>query len=436
MITQARDSLYTKMSQVFEEGVLLNPSGLTALKRESYERFKASGFPTSRSENWKYTQLSSVLKDDYQVVTSTEAQISLSKEQLDGFAIPNLDAYRVVFVNGVLCPEYSQYPDQEGVEVTGIMDAQGHPEFQKHFAEHADKSDNPFVALNTATFVSGLFVNIAKNVILDKPIHVVRIATNTEALLSQTRNLYVLGSFAQAELLESFVGLGCEAPNFQLGVTEVHTGVQSVFQHYLIQESEGQSRYLNHIEAVQEKHSVYNNYNVNFPGAEWVRNDINLRLNDRDMEGHLYGIVLSSGKQLIDNHTIVDHLMPHCESFEWYKTIAQGESTSVFNGKIFVREDAQKTNAFQQNNNILLGDKSTVLSKPQLEIFADDVKCSHGCTIGQFDDDALFYLRARGIGEDKARAMMVQAFAFDVTTRFDNEVIRKYVDQRIEANLE
>ena len=172
------------------------------------------------------------------------------------------------------------------------------------------------------------------------------------------------------------------------------------------------------------------------PGASFVRHNITGRLDAWHVESHLYGINLTSGKQFVDNHTIVDHVKPHCESYEWYKNIPQDESTAVFNGKIFVREDAQKTNAFQQNNNMLIGDKSTVYTKPQLEIFADDVKCSHGCTMGQFDDEALFYLRARGIGEESARILLVHAFAFDVTSRFSNEAVRSYVENLVAAGLE
>ncbi|HIY76694.1 MAG TPA: SufD family Fe-S cluster assembly protein, partial [Candidatus Sphingobacterium stercorigallinarum] len=168
----------------------------------------------------------------------------------------------------------------------------------------------------------------------------------------------------------------------------------------------------------------------------FVRNDFNVRLDAENVESHLYGINLLADEQFVDNHTIVDHMKPNCESYEWYKNIPQDKAVAVFNGKIFVREDAQKTNAFQQNNNMLIGEESAVYTKPQLEIFADDVKCSHGCTMGQFDDEALFYLRSRGIGEENARTLMVHAFAFDVTTRFSNETIRNYVEKLIEKGLE
>lgn len=431
MITQISDSLHAKLNNTFENKVLLGNADLKELRKQAFDKFSSLGLPTIKNEDWKYTQIQTVLKHDF----ALEPQFEGSDVDFSKFQIPGLDAYSLIFINGVFQPQSSTLPTMEGVTIAEFDQAKDNSVFLKHFAQHADKTENAFVSLNTAISSNVLFIHFAKNVVLDKPLHLVRYTDTSHSSLTQNRTLVVLDSFAQAEILESFVGKDSEAENLNVGVTEVFTDVQSSLQHYMIQKSSDNNVYVNHVEAVQKKHSLYNNYNVNFPGSKWVRNDINLRLDDPETEGHLYGVVLSADKQLIDNHTIVDHALPHCESYEWYKTIAQGESTSVFNGKIFVRQDAQKTNAFQQNNNIIIGEKATINSKPQLEIFADDVKCSHGCTIGQFDDEALFYLRARGIGEEKARAMMVQAFAFDVTSRFENEVIRDYVNHQIEENL-
>lgn len=431
MITQISDSLQAKLNNAFENTVLLGNADLKELRKQAFDKFSTLGLPTVKNEDWKYTQIQTVLKHDY----ALEPQVNPNQVDFSVYQIPGLDAYSLIFINGIFQPEMSKLPTIEGVTILDFDNAKDHPVFLKHYAQHADLTENPFVSLNTAISSNVLFVHFAKNVVLDKPLHFIRYTDTAHASMIQNRTLVVLDTFAQAEILESFVGNESDFVNLNVGITEVYTDVQSNLQHYMIQKSSVNNKYVNHIEAIQKKHSLYNNYNVNFPGSEWVRNDINLRLNDAETEGHLYGVVLSADKQLIDNHTIVDHQLPHCESYEWYKTIAQGESTSVFNGKIFVREDAQKTNAFQQNNNILISEKATINSKPQLEIFADDVKCSHGCTIGQFDDEALFYLRARGIGEEKARAMMVQAFAFDVTSRFENEVIRDYVNHQIEENL-
>lgn len=442
MITQVSDSLHTKLINAFESRSLLEgdlqvadagSQDLAGLKKQAFARFESQGFPTVKWEDWKHTNLQGILRSDYGLVDQRPSNLSMA--EIEQFDIPGLDAYRIVLVNGVYQEHLSAKIPVEGVRLMPIAQAIGDDVFAKHFTSYADKTDNPFVALNTALFDGGVFLHLMKNVVLDKPIHLVRISTAEEALFSQTRSLFVLETLSSCEIAESFVGLNQSAHTLNTLVGEIVLEAQADLQHYMIQTSSPQSRYINHLEISQHKESLYNNYNVNFPGAEFVRNDINLRMDSDHVEGHLYGIVLINNQQFVDNHTIVDHRLPHCESYEWYKTITQDESTSVFNGKIFVQLDAQKTNAFQQNNNMLLGDKSSVYSKPQLEIFADDVKCSHGCTMGQFDDEALFYLRARGISEESGRSLLVKAFAFDVTSRFENEAIKSHVEHLIDAGL-
>ena len=431
MITQLTDSLTTTLVEAFESRVIQHPDAIQATRQAAFERFQSLGFPTVKSEDWKYLPLQGLLKHPYQWAHASQAldaTASLQKATID-----DLEAYTFVFINGILQSTTHVLP--AGVTVLPIEEAFGHARFQAHFTKHADQTANPFVALNTALFTSGLFVHVAKEVTLDKPIHVVWTTSGAESILSINRNLVVLETGASAELIESWVGEHTSAQNLQQFVSEVVVDAQANLQHYVIQTAEASSHYITHTEAYQGRDSQYNHYNCQFPGASLVRNDINVRLDGTHVESHLYGVVLSDQKQIMDNHTIVDHLKPHCESYEWYKTIAQESSNVIFNGKIFVREDAQKTNAFQQNNNVLIGDQTTVNSKPQLEIFADDVKCSHGCTMGQFDDEALFYLRARAIGEQEAKALLVKAFAFDVTSRFENEAVKAHVERCIEAGV-
>ena len=210
---------------------------------------------------------------------------------------------------------------------------------------------------------------------------------------------------------------------------------QAHLQHYYIQTGNENTRYIHHTEVVQRASSLYNNYKASFPGTGLLRNNLNVSLDGENIESHLYGLYLAGGHQLIDNHTIVDHLKPHCHSNELYKGVMKDEAVAVFNGKIFVRKDAQKTNAFQKNNNLMLSKKAVVDSKPQLEIFADDVKCSHGSTIGQFNEDALFYLKARGIGEEKAKALLIHAFAYDVTEKIPLPAVQAHINQLIEEGL-
>ncbi len=226
---------------------------------------------------------------------------------------------------------------------------------------------------------------------------------------------------AELNIIESFITINNPAKSatsvFVNNVSEIVVNEQAHLQHYYIQTGNENTRYIHHTEVVQRASSLYNNYKASFPGTALLRNNLNVSLDGENIESHLYGLYLAGGRQLIDNHTIVDHLKPHCQSNELYKGVMKDEAVAVFNGKIFVRKNAQKTNAFQKNNNLMLSKKAVVDSKPQLEIFADDVKCSHGSTIGQFNEDALFYLKARGIGEEKAKALLIHAFAYDVTEK-------------------
>ncbi len=432
MITQISDSLYTQLIKTYDGNLPSAASGsLGEIRKQAFQRFKTMGFPTVKHEDWKYTNVQPLISQGY----TLEAEVPSGRIALDKALIPNLDAYRVVLINGQYSSELSTDEEVSGLQIMPIEQAFERLCFAKYFTAYADKTDNPFVALNTALFTSGLFIEVSKNCQLQKPIHIIHIASSSKPLFTQTRNLYVMGTFAEAEIIESFITDDGAEHNLNNQVSEIVLRENAKLQHYYLQVAGAQSNYLNHTEVHQEKHSLYNNYNCSFPGAAFVRNDINVRLGDSEVESHLYGIALTAGNQFVDNHTIVDHMKPHCESYEWYKNITQDTSTAVFNGKIFVREDAQKTNAFQQNNNMLIGEKSAVYTKPQLEIFADDVKCSHGCTIGQFDNEALFYLRARGISEEQARVLLVHAFAFDVTSRFANSTVREYVEHLVEEGL-
>ncbi|HEX4373064.1 MAG TPA: Fe-S cluster assembly protein SufD, partial [Puia sp.] len=205
--------------------------------------------------------------------------------------------------------------------------------------------------------------------------------------------------------------------------------------HYYIQSGNESTRYVHHTEVNQSQKSVYNNYKASFPGIAFLRNNLNIALDGENIESHLYGLYLAGGRQVVDNHTIVDHIKPNCQSNELYKGVMKDESTGIFNGKIFVRKDAQKTNAFQKNNNLMLSNKAIVDSKPQLEIFADDVKCSHGSTVGQFNEEALFYLKSRGIGDERAKALLIHAFAYDIIEKMPLAPVKAWVNKLIEEGL-
>lgn len=433
MSTLVVNSLFEQLTSSFQELEATNePSSLKALRQAAFAKFEEKGFPTVKNEEWKYTNIQPLVNKTYLLNEDVDvANLDLSKAD-----IPGLEAHRIVLINGQYVLAFSSLEEELGLTVKPIEEAVEEPAFTKHFAQHADKTDNVLVSLNTALYTSGIYLAVAKNSVISRPVHIIHVATGGEEFFAQTRNLFVVEANAEVEIIESFITLDNTAKNLHNKVTEIVLDENAKVQHYYLQVADAVSNYINHTEVYQTKHSLYNNYNCNFPGASLVRHDINIRMDAEQVESHLYGVNLLADKQLVDNHTVVDHMKPHCESYEWYKNIPQDESTAVFNGKIFVREDAQKTNAFQQNNNLLLGDKATVNTKPQLEIFADDVKCSHGCTMGQFDEEALFYLRARGIGEESARILLVHAFAFDVTSRFSNEVVRAYVEGLVAKGLD
>lgn len=432
MITQVYTSLYHQLLAVFEEGLMQKGylEQIVALRKEAFARFKEIGFPTTKMEDWKYTNLLPIVNQQY----ALQDNVPGKNVDLEKALIPESEAYQLVLVNGHYRADLSDTITEDGVFISPIEEVADNASFLKHFAQYADKTDNPLVALNTALFRGGLFIHIDKHVVLKKSIQLIHVTSTNEALFNQTRNLFVLERNAQTEIIESFI-TNDKGAGLNNTVSEIVLEENARLQHYYLQTAGEQSYYLNHTEIHQAKHSLYNNYNCSFPGAQFIRNNINVRQNDSAVESHLYGITLTAKDQLVDNHTIMDHRMPNCESYEWYKNITQNTSTAVFNGKIFVREDAQKTNAFQQNNNMLIGEKSVIYTKPQLEIFADDVKCSHGCTMGQFDDDALFYLRARGVSETSARVLLIHAFAFDVTEKFSNIKVKAYVDHLIEQGL-
>jgi Fe-S cluster assembly protein SufD len=294
----------------------------------------------------------------------------------------------------------------------------------------------PFSALNTAMFSNGSFIEINAGAVSDKPLHIVHVfSTDNDNIFIQPRHLIVVRKGASFNLIESVISKKSSSKIFVNSLTEVILEENAHCNHYVLQTAESGVRLVTATEVSQRRNSVYSNYTFSLPSADIIRNNLHLSLDDKDTETHLFGLYLGTGRQLIDNHSLVNHKMPHCNSNEIYKGVLTENSVGVFNGKIYVQPDAQKTNAFQQNNNLLLSDKASVNSKPQLEIFADDVKCSHGSTVGQLSKEAMFYLQSRGIGEQKARALLVNAFLFDVTEKIKIPELEEYVNQLINRHI-
>lgn len=448
MINQLETPLYESMIAKFEIASLQSGNGtLRALRQAAFDTFKSLGFPSIKNEEWKYTNILPFLKDDYELEV---IQQDLTKEEFDKTArlvAAHLDevqhslkgeqkgAYRLVTVNGKINEALSVLPDSGLIRILPFAEAEDTVTFQQYFGKIATLQDNAFVALNTALYNDGLFIEAVKGAALDKPLHIVNVLLSGTSVFVQPRHLFVVQANSSLEIIETTITDNTDQNIFVNGVTEIAVAENAHFHHYDIQTGRKGMRFVQRVEASQEQHSNYSNYTFTLPGTDLVRNNLVLHLNAANLESHLYGLYLTAGTQLVDNHTEVHHKKPHGESNQLYKGVMLDKSKAVFNGKIYVYEDAQKTNAFQQSNNILFSDKATVNAKPQLEIFADDVKCSHGTTIGQINKEALFYLQSRGISEQAAKNMMVNAFAFDVTQKVKIPALRTYLEQLIAAEM-
>jgi Fe-S cluster assembly protein SufD len=435
MATQFSSPLYQALLDAFDASIAENekagPPLLTHARRQAMVHFRNAGFPTTRVEDWKYTNITPFLQDSYEA----DGRVAVLEESLLASAtIPGLDCYQVVLLNG-------QYHAASGaplpafVKIRPLAAAWQEPAFQEFFGRQADVARHHLAALNTAMFRDGLFIEIAGDVHLDKPLHLVHAYASAGNRLVHPRHLVVVGRNAALSLIESVVADSGDIRILVNGVTEIALANNARLQHYTLQMAKKGLLHLQHTEVCQQRDSVYSNYTFSLPGAELLRNNLHVDLAAENTESHLYGFYLAAAHQLIDNHTLMNHRMPHCESNEIYKGVLLDTAVGVFNGKVFVQPDAQKTNAFQQNNNLLLSPKAVIYSKPQLEIYADDVKCSHGSTTGQLNPEAMFYLRSRGISEANARALLVQAFAFDVTEQVKIPKLRGHINQLINHHL-
>jgi len=297
---------------------------------------------------------------------------------------------------------------------------------------YIDSKSNAFTALNTAYFQDGIFIKVAKNAVIEKPVYILNICRG-EQQASQTRNLILVGENAKVEIVNHFSG-SANSGSFTNAVTEVVAEAGSHGKMYLLQEEGDESNQVNSTHIVQKGSSTFSVLTVTLSGA-LVRNNLNFAITGEGCESNLNGLYFTSGNQHVDNHTYADHQVPNCNSNELYKGVMTDRSTGVFNGKIMVHRDAQQTNAFQSNQNILLTDKASVNTKPELEIYADDVKCSHGCTIGQLDEEAMFYLQSRGLGKMDATKLLLNAFASDVIEMVDNDAVKAYIEHWVEKKM-
>ncbi|MGY8914395.1 MAG: Fe-S cluster assembly protein SufD [Flavobacteriales bacterium] len=383
------------------------------IRSEAIKNFETRGFPTKKEEAWKYTSLNSLLKVDFSVFPKKES--SLEYKDVKRYFLHEIDSFKIVFVDGV----YSSYLSEtthDGVDICLMSSALNKPSYKAvidvYFNKIASK-DESLTTLNTAFSREGAYIYIPKNKVPKKPIEIIHFSTGNEAaMMLQPRSLIVAEENAELQVIERHQSLTTNEV-FTNSVTEIFAAKSANVDYYKVQNDSASASLIDNTYIDQKDKSVVRVHTFSF-GGKLTRNNLNFYQNGEYIDSTLKGVTILGDKQHVDHHTLVHHIEPNCESHQDYKGIYGDSSTGVFNGKIIVNKIAQKTNAFQKNNNILVSDKATINSKPQLEIFADDVKCSHGCTIGQLDEDALFYMQSRGIPMKEARALMMYAFANNV----------------------
>ncbi|ESU30073.1 FeS assembly protein SufD [Flavobacterium limnosediminis JC2902] len=398
----------------FEEKVDVGTE-LHNVRTEALKNFENKGFPTKKEEAWKYTSLNAVLKNDFSIFPKKENNIDV--KDVKKFFLNDLDTYKVIFIDGIFSTFLSS-TTHDGLDVCLMSSALTKPKYKMvidtYFNQVANKEES-LTALNTAFAFEGAYINIPKSKVVEKPIEIIYFSTGNEAaLMVQPRNLVIVGENAHVQIVERHQSLN-ENPVLTNSVTEIFAQKRAIVDYYKVQNDVQTANLIDNTYISQKQESRVAVHTFSF-GGNLTRNNLNFYHHGERIDSTLKGITIIGDKQHVDHYTLVNHEQPNCESHQNYKTILDGQSTGVFNGKIYVEKEAQKTDAFQQNNNILLSDKATINAKPQLEIFADDVKCSHGCTIGQLDDNAMFYMQQRGIPKKEAKALLMYAFTSEVTS--------------------
>lgn len=408
-------------------------SGIYGMRKEAIGSFITLGFPSLKNEDWKYTNISPILNFGFLPDTKTT---EVDARIISAYEIKGIDANTVVLVNGNFIENLCRLDLlPHGVLVTSIASAlKSHPDLIRDYFGKNLQYENGFIALNTAYANDGVFIFIPENTKIEKPIHIINITgSDEEEILSQPRNIVVAANNSKATVIETYNSFEGKS-SFTNIITEVNVGEGANIQIFKIQNESSNAFHISRLQAEQRKNSVFTAYTVT-TGGSLVRNDISTVLSDEGCETHLYGLYLTNGTQHVDNHTLIDHAKPHCLSNELYKGVLNDKSHAVFNGKVFVRQDAQKTNAYQSNKNILLSRDASVDTKPQLEIYADDVRCTHGATVGQLDDESVFYLRSRGIPKDLALKILIRAFADDVFENITIEPLHEHIQKLIFEKL-
>jgi len=403
------------------------------IRSEAIKTFEDQGFPSKKDEAWKYTSLNAVLKHDYSVFPKQEN--ALEYGDIKKYFIHDIDTYKIVFIDGKYSSHLSQ-TTHDGMDICLMSAALAKPKYRLVIENYFNKTatKDSISSLNTAFSNEGAFIHIPKNKLVQKPIQIVHFSTGNEsAVMLHPRNLIVVEENSHVQIIERHQSL-TDNPVLTNCVTEVFAKKRAIIDYYKIQNDNSNASLIDNTFINQKKESHCSVHTFSF-GGKLIRNNLNFYQNGERIDSTLKGITIIGDKQHVDHNTLVHHIEPNCESHQDYKGIFSDSATGVFNGKVLVEKEAQKTNAFQANNNVLLSDKSSINTKPQLEIFADDVKCSHGCTIGQLDDDAMFYLRSRGIPEKEAKALLMYAFSNNVLDSVKIPELKNRINRLIATKL-
>ena len=403
------------------------------LRTEALKVFENKGFPTKKEEAWKYTSLNAVLSNNFSILPKNE--VAVDWKDVKKYFLNDVDTYKVVFINGVFSSHLSS-TTHDGLDVCLMSSALTKPKYKMvidtYFNKAINKADS-LSNLNTAYALEGAYINIPKSTVVSKPIEILYFTTGSVSNFVQPRNLIIVGENAHVQILERHQSLS-DCVMLTNSVTEIFASKRAIVDYYKLQNDVQTANLVDNTYICQKQESRVSVHTFSF-GGNITRNNLNFYQQGERIDSTLKGITIIGDKQHVDHFTLVNHEQPNCESHQNYKGIYDDRSTGVFNGKIYVDKIAQKTDAFQQNNNILLTDKATLNTKPQLEIFADDVKCSHGCTIGQLDESAMFYMQQRGIPKKEARALLMYAFTDEVISSVKIADLQKKLQNLISHKL-
>jgi Fe-S cluster assembly protein SufD len=435
-VVKEQEGLYLSSFTHLENALNENTAAwVPELRRAAIESFAELGFPSTHDEDWKYTNVAPLVSVPFE-----PARVKLTEEigrRIERLPLADLGCSRLTFFNGCYLPELSNLREvPKGLKAGSLASAFKNDGalLERHLARYAEGRTHAFVALNTAFFEDGAFIEVPKGAVLQKPLHILQVSYGGgRSTVSHPRNLILVGSTGQATVIETFFSLAEEA-TFTNTVTEIVAGEGALLDYCKVQQESTAALHYARVQVQQDRSSTVATHSIQLGGA-LTREEVQMVLAGEGAESLLHGLYVITGQQHVDNHTTIDHAQPHCSSREVYKGVLEGKSQGVFNGKIIVRPDAQKTDSKQSNKNLLLSEDAIINTKPQLEIFADDVKCTHGATIGQIDPEAVFYLRSRGIAADQAKSLLTYAFANDVMERIKFQPLRERLAERLFARL-